>query len=170
MRFDILPTRRKHLNDGVICCFLVYYFSLRGVFWDSEGWNLFIYSNCLCRISAMILFSYLTDFSYLPLKIIFRKLLNTVRTGKKMTILKGGVDGFSYFSLILVILFSNQDHPWNIKHRPFTLWWCFVVVFQCKEVRNGHIKSNYHILVKKWFTWLRIWDITNSRLQYQSHG
>ena len=27
-----------------------------------------------------------------------------------MTILKGGVDGFSYFSLILVILFSNQDH------------------------------------------------------------
>ena len=29
----------------------------------------------------------------------------------KMTILKGGVDGFSYFSLISVILFSNQDHP-----------------------------------------------------------
>jgi len=28
----------------------------------------------------------------------------------KMTILKGGVDGFSYFSLISVILFSNQDH------------------------------------------------------------
>ena len=28
-----------------------------------------------------------------------------------MTILKGGVEGFSYFSLILVILFSNQDHP-----------------------------------------------------------
>jgi hypothetical protein len=26
---------------------------------------------------------------------------------KKMTILKGGVDGFSYFSLISVILFSN---------------------------------------------------------------
>jgi hypothetical protein len=24
--------------------------------------------------------------------------------------LKGGVDGFSYFSLISVILFSNQDH------------------------------------------------------------
>ena len=28
-----------------------------------------------------------------------------------MTILKGGVDGFNYFSLISVILFSNQDHP-----------------------------------------------------------
>jgi len=29
-----------------------------------------------------------------------------------MTIFKGGVNGFSYFSLISVILFSNQDHPW----------------------------------------------------------
>jgi len=28
-----------------------------------------------------------------------------------MIILKGGVDGFIYFSLIAVILFSNQDHP-----------------------------------------------------------
>jgi len=28
-----------------------------------------------------------------------------------MTILKGDVDGFSYFSLISVILFSNQEHP-----------------------------------------------------------
>jgi hypothetical protein len=28
-----------------------------------------------------------------------------------MTILKGGVDGFSCFSLISVILFSNQNHP-----------------------------------------------------------
>jgi hypothetical protein len=27
-----------------------------------------------------------------------------------MTILKGGIDGFNYFSLISVILFSNQDH------------------------------------------------------------
>jgi len=29
-----------------------------------------------------------------------------------MTILKGVVDGFSYFSLISLILFSNQDHSW----------------------------------------------------------
>jgi len=28
-----------------------------------------------------------------------------------MTILKVGVDGFSKFSLISVILFSNQNHP-----------------------------------------------------------
>jgi len=34
-----------------------------------------------------------------------------VRTGKKMTILKGSLDGFSYFSLISVILFINQNHP-----------------------------------------------------------
>ena len=30
-----------------------------------------------------LFFSYLTDFSYFPLKIVFRKLLDTVRTGKK---------------------------------------------------------------------------------------
>ena len=32
-----------------------------------------------------------------------------------MTILKEGVDGFSYFSMISVILFSNQDYPCNNK-------------------------------------------------------
>jgi hypothetical protein len=73
----------------------------------------------------MILFSYFTDFSYFPLKIVFRKLLDTARTGQncvpkvaghgqnrsKLTILKGSKDGFSYFSLISIILFSNQGHP-----------------------------------------------------------
>jgi hypothetical protein len=38
-------------------------------------------------------------------------MLDMVRAGKKMTILKGVVDSFSYFSLISVILFSNQYHP-----------------------------------------------------------
>ena len=47
--------------------------------------------------------TYVTDFSYFPLERNCRKLLDTVRTGKKW-----GVDGFSYFSLISVILFSNQ--------------------------------------------------------------
>ena len=32
-----------------------------------------------------------------------------------MTILKGGVVGFSYFSLISVLLFSIQDHPWILE-------------------------------------------------------
>jgi hypothetical protein len=31
----------------------------------------------------------------------------------EMNIFKGGVDSFSYFSLISVILFSNQDQLWN---------------------------------------------------------
>jgi hypothetical protein len=40
-----------------------------------------------------------------------------------MTILKGGVDGFSYFSLISVILFSNQDTDIEkiVLFRPMTL-------------------------------------------------
>jgi hypothetical protein len=58
----------------------------------------------------MILFSYLTDFNYFPLKIVSRNLLDQNKS--KMTILKGVVDGFIYFSLISVILFSNQDHSW----------------------------------------------------------
>jgi hypothetical protein len=41
-----------------------------------------------------------------PLKIVFQKLLDTVRTGQKWPFWKGDVDSFSYFSLISVILFS----------------------------------------------------------------
>jgi len=37
------------------------------------------------------------DFNYFPK---FKKLQDSVRTGKKVTILKGCVDGFRYFSLI----------------------------------------------------------------------
>jgi len=69
-------------------------------------------------------FNYLTDFSYFSLKIVFRKLLNTVRKGYRMPVLKGGVDGFSNFSFFSVILFSNQDHP------------CWI----------GSCKSNYHTI------------------------
>jgi len=34
--------------------------------------------------SGMIFINYLTDFRYFPLKIVFRKLLDTVRTGQKL--------------------------------------------------------------------------------------
>jgi hypothetical protein len=37
-------------------------------------------------ILGMIIFSYLTDFSYFPLKYFFRKLLGTVKTVKNKTI------------------------------------------------------------------------------------
>jgi hypothetical protein len=41
-----------------------------------------------------------------------------------MTFLKGGVDSFSYFSLISVILFSNQKHHWYIQFL-FSFSFCF---------------------------------------------
>ena len=41
-----------------------------------------------------------------------------------MTFLKGDVDSFSYFSLISVILFSNQDHHWYIQFL-FSFSFCF---------------------------------------------
>ena len=44
-------------------------------------------------------------------KIVFRKLLDNGQNRSKLTILKGSKDGFSYFSLISIILFSNQGHP-----------------------------------------------------------
>jgi hypothetical protein len=62
-----------------------------------------------CVISTGLIFfffSYLTDFSYFSLKV-----AGHGQNMSKMTIFKGGVDGFSYVSLISVILFSNQDHP-----------------------------------------------------------
>ena len=56
---------------------------------------------CYIMISGMIFFpSDFTDFSYFPLLKKFRKLQNTVRTVRKclqMDLLKGGVDGYSYF-------------------------------------------------------------------------
>ena len=60
----------------------------------------------------MIFVSYLTDFSYFPLKIDFPKVAELGQNWSNLTILKGDVDSFSYFSLISVILFSNQDNPW----------------------------------------------------------
>jgi len=49
----------------------------------------FIVELELINISGMICFSYLTDFSYFPLKIVFRKLLDMVRTGQKWPFWKG---------------------------------------------------------------------------------
>jgi hypothetical protein len=74
--------------------------------------------------SGMIFFSYLTDFSYFPLKIVSKSCW-TVINRSKMTILKGGVDGFSYFSLISVILFSNQDRP------------CIIIILKYRQRRQN---------------------------------
>ena len=41
------------------------------------------------NITGMIYFSYLTDFSYFPMEIVFRKLLDTVRTGQNWPVWKG---------------------------------------------------------------------------------
>jgi hypothetical protein len=57
----------------------------------------------------MILFSYLTDFSYFPLKIVFQKLLDTVRTGQKWPFWKGVYMVsviFHWFQLLWIHLIS----------------------------------------------------------------
>ena len=61
--------------------------------------------------TGMILFSYLTDFSYFPLINTFQKLLDT--TDKKMDHCKEGVDGFSCFQLFY---FLTRIIPKTRKH------------------------------------------------------
>ena len=55
-----------------------------------------------------------------------------------MIILKGGVDGFSYFSLISVILFSNQDTDTEkiVFFRPMTDFSSFSMIFFLKEIEH----------------------------------
>ena len=47
-----------------------------------------------------------------------------------MEVLKGGVDGFSYFNWFSFILFSNQTHPWYLG--LLTIWtfslWCALLI------------------------------------------
>ena len=56
------------------------------------------------------LFNWYQQFSSEKEENCFPKVARHRENRPKMTILKGGVDGLSYFSFISVILFSNQDH------------------------------------------------------------
>ena len=89
-------------------------------------------------ISGIIFFlRYLNDFSCFSLKMYIHNLLDMFRRGKKMAILKGAVDSFSYFSLISVILFSNQDHLCIIQEIKYLLLWCdwFICVHMHWKIR-----------------------------------
>ena len=76
--------------------------------------------NLYCRDYSFQLFNWLLLFSS---ENCFPKVALHGQNRSKMTILKGGVDGFSYFSLISVILFSNQDTDIEkiVLFRPMTL-------------------------------------------------
>ena len=84
--------------------------------WQTLSYNVVLEMKCHTLYMLYVqgwffFFSYLTDLSYFPLKIVARKLQDMIGTGKKWPFWKRGVDGFNYFSLISVILFSNQNHP-----------------------------------------------------------
>jgi hypothetical protein len=70
-------------------------------------------------IWGMIFFCFLTNFSIFYLKL-FSKSYWTQSEQVKNDNFERGVDGFNYFSLILDILFSNQDRPWIWKN--YFLW------------------------------------------------
>ena len=65
--------------------------------WDAGGEGQWFEDRLRFFNAGMIYFTYLTDFCYFSLKIVFRKLLDIVRAGKKMNHLKGDVEGFRYF-------------------------------------------------------------------------
>jgi len=58
----------------------------------------------------------------------------------KMDHLKGGVDDFSYFSLISVILFSNQNHPCLLH------WWCNDLVLASSAVDLSPGRANQKLI------------------------
>ena len=59
-----------------------------------------------------------------------------------MTILKGGVDGCSYFSFISVILFPNKDHPYTVvKYNNTNMWFDFFYRY-CDCFANGEFCHN----------------------------
>jgi hypothetical protein len=99
----------------------------------------------------MKLITTVDGFSCFPLNIVFRKLLDMVRTGQKVTISKGDIDGFSYFSLISVILFSNQDLLWlclkDYSRSLFDLFWPCPATFgkRCSEENSW---NHLHPLLK----------------------
>ena len=71
------------------------------------------------------------------------KIAGHCQNRSKVTILNGGVDGFSYFSLISVILFSNQDHPqfqaWSGKNQRVLIRHAVMCQIQTVIFRHVHI-------------------------------
>jgi hypothetical protein len=80
------------------------------------------------------------NFSYFPK---FKKLQDSVKTGKKVTILKGCVDGFRYFSLIFsyfVFYFHYPNWPENIKKSPFHETVTYLLIFKQNNIANNFLK------------------------------
>ena len=88
-------------------------------------------------ITGRIFFSYLTDFSYFFCE---KEILKVARHGQnmsKMTILNGGVDGFSYFHWFSVILFSIQKAELSLILGQENIYLCFLLTFFKKKCRIG---------------------------------
>jgi hypothetical protein len=88
--------------SGIMAWYKIWilYELLPGIFYGQHrksGWYSVKCSHFLFLYTGMIFFSYLTDFIYC-----FLKVAGHGQNWSKRTILKGGVDGFCYFSLIFI--------------------------------------------------------------------
>ena len=100
----------------------------------------------------MIYFTYLTDFCYFPLKIVFRKLLDIVRAGKKMNHLKGDVEGFRYFHWFQLFYFLTRIIPVN---GDTSVWSSLVCLIEKSNISNYSPGGN----------WLQLFLFTNVPFQ-----
>ena len=93
----------------------------------AHQWKFFIFRLFPFYRWRRILFSYLTDFCYFPMQIVFPKVAGHGQNRSKITILKGDVDGFSYFYSFKLFYFLTWIIP-ELKticsHNTFEHYFC----------------------------------------------
>ena len=89
------------------------YYTTEAVVWNKYFMK---WLNVFDNTSGMIFFGYLTNFTYFPLKIVFWKLLDMVRTGKKNDHFERECRWFQLFFIAFSYFFFNQDHPYYIGY------------------------------------------------------
>jgi hypothetical protein len=80
--------------------------------WKSKknySWKFSVQREITCIFNLSL--EFYDSFQLISSENCFPKVAGHGENMSKMTILKGGADGFSYFSLLSDILFSNQDNP-----------------------------------------------------------
>ena len=92
-------------------CYTVYLLLFLHIIQSIYLFFLFFFSKSTLIITGMIFFSYLTWFQLFSSENCFPKVAGHGQNRSKRTILKGGVDGCSYFSLMSVIYFLSRIIP-----------------------------------------------------------
>ena len=85
---------------------------------NAETWKIRQYHDLFVSLCCNIQRWFFQLFNWFQLFFCEKEILKIAghsQNRSKMTFLKGGVDGFSYFHWFSVILFSIQNHPWILE-------------------------------------------------------